>query len=299
MQDAHKQEPFFARNTYTETDVFPCLDPISPALSESNVPYLSPYRLQPGRELLRFPSPSNDFVGGRVGRRGRHRHLTEPPNRLFLLTLELVKGRAEYERPTIPFPSPLPATISFYLPVPSTGMSHLSPSLLPFRVLALAGLSCLGSRSSTYRSASLPRKKQASASCARHGAPAHVGRPPRGSGLPPSPNAFLPGFPFMHHSVHSKERVWVVVAARRLPVPMAAPVSWVAFWAVGQPAVAGREEKVWTPILTRFHNLVTSSHALSGWGILIVSYIGGYLLLFQCRPPPLLVAKLTKMADRK
>jgi len=136
---------------------------------------------QPGRELLRFPSPSIVCI------------LSNQPAVPSLFGPCARQGRVR--RPTVTFPSQLPATSSPYLPVPFTRMSHLSPSLPPFRILALAGLSCHGSRPLPYRSGLLPylpsEKKQASASCVRHGAPAHVGRPPRGSGVP----SFLSGFP--------------------------------------------------------------------------------------------------------
>lgn len=108
----------------------------------------------------------------------------------------------------------------------------------------------------------------------------HGGRSP--------PNTSLPCFPFMQHSVHKEGSGWVVVVACRLPVPMAAaPVSWVAFWAV-RPAERGREgRKRYGPLFCRFNNLVISSHALSEYGILLVSYIGGYPFLFDVsRPPP-------------
>lgn len=118
-----------------------------------------------------------------------------------------------------------------------------------------------------------------------------------GGGAPPLPSEDVSALLPFHATFRAQGREWVV---RRLPVPMAAPVSWVAFWAA-RPAELGREgRKRYGPLFCRFDNLVISSHALSEHGIFIVShicYIGGYLWLFDVVPAP--AAKLTKTEGQK
>lgn len=88
---------------------------------------------------------------------------------------------------------------------------------------------------------SIPRKKASKCILREAWRTCPRGKTATGRGAPPLPYEYRPALlPFMQHSVHKEESGLAVVVACRLPVPMAAPVAWVAFWAV-RPAERGRE----------------------------------------------------------
>lgn len=165
---------------------------------------------------LHFLPPSMVYTGGRLDRRGRHRHLTGQPQQPFLLSRGLVHGREGVrQRPTITlgFPTQLPAAISPYLSVPSSGMSHLSPPFL--RAGARPCLCpCLGSRS-TYRSgfsrtSSLhPEKKSKQVHLARDMVHLPTWKDRHREGRPSTPLRIPPCPSSLHATFRAQGREWV------------------------------------------------------------------------------------------